>query len=180
MTRTLAAVLLLLAAPLVAQPAAHTISPGMTKAQVIASLGEPLASRQMNEFTYVCYRNECTRASGMNDFVVLRSDSVVDAVVRSATRHYTGKSSSPSPISARAARSARCAAHGGWHTAASMVSRCRADSVFDGFALGVPGQGGCSFWPVSSGLRVAAQNPCLWRTSTWLPRMRADTGDVTW
>ncbi len=87
---------------------------------------------------------------------------------------------SPRAWWALSARSARCAAHGGWHIAASMVSCSRADSVFDGFALGVRGQGGCSFWPVSSGLRVAAQNPCLWRTSTWLPRMRADTGDVTW
>ena len=106
MTRTLATALLLLAAPLAAQPAAHSISPGMTRAQVVASLGEPLTSRQMNEFTYVFYRNECTRACGMNDIVVLRSDSVVDAVFRSPTRHYTGKSSSPEPISARAARSA--------------------------------------------------------------------------
>ena len=109
MTRMLTTALLLLAAPLAAQPAAHTISPGMTKAQVIASLGEPLTSRQMNEYTYVFYKNECTRACGMNDIVVLRSDSVVDAVFRSPTRHYTGKSSSPAPVSARAARSAAAA-----------------------------------------------------------------------
>jgi hypothetical protein len=40
----------------------------------------------------------------MNDLVVLRRDSVVDAILRSANRRYTGTSSSPSPTSRTAAR----------------------------------------------------------------------------
>ena len=35
----------------------------------------------------------------MTDLVVLRRDSVVDAIFRSNTRHYTGTSSSPMAIS---------------------------------------------------------------------------------
>jgi hypothetical protein len=35
----------------------------------------------------------------MNDLVILRRDSVVDAIFRSNTRHYTGTSSSPMAIS---------------------------------------------------------------------------------
>jgi len=37
----------------------------------------------------------------MNDLVILRNDSVVDAIFRSPARHYTGKSSSPAPVSAK-------------------------------------------------------------------------------
>jgi hypothetical protein len=36
----------------------------------------------------------------MNDLVILKGDSVVDAIFRSPSRRYTGTSSSPAPISA--------------------------------------------------------------------------------
>ena len=42
----------------------------------------------------------------MNDLVMLRSDSVVDAIFRSPSRHYTGTSSSPEARSSRNARHA--------------------------------------------------------------------------
>ena len=37
----------------------------------------------------------------MNDLVILKNDSVVDAIFRSPARHYTGTSSSPAPVSAK-------------------------------------------------------------------------------
>jgi outer membrane protein assembly factor BamE (lipoprotein component of BamABCDE complex) len=94
--------LVLLGCPLVvaAQSAAHTIAPGMTRAQVISALGAPTTMRTASDFTYLFYRNECGRRCGMNDLVVLRRDSVVDAIFRSPKRAYSGKSSSPAPISA--------------------------------------------------------------------------------
>lgn len=97
--------LLLVALPFVAGAQAGTISPGMNRGQVVAALGEPVTTRAANEFTYLFYRNDCGKACGMNDLVVLRRDSVVDAIFRSSSRHYTGKSSSPAPISRRAASS---------------------------------------------------------------------------
>ena len=98
--------------PLLAQKAAHTISPGMTRAQVIASLGEPATSRAVGEDSYLFYVNACGRKCGMNDLVVLHSDSVADAIFRSPDRHYTGKSSSPSSIPPRAAARAKPALSG--------------------------------------------------------------------
>ena len=86
-----------------AQQAARTVSPGMNKEQVIAALGSPVTTRAANEFTYVFYKNTCGKACGMNDLVVLRSDSVVDAIFRSPDRHYTGTSSSPAPVPPRVA-----------------------------------------------------------------------------
>ena len=91
-------------ATLGAQQAAHTISPGMTRAQVVTALGKPVTLREADGWTYIFYRNQCTRACGMNDLVVLHADSVVDAIFRSPDRHYTGTSSSPAPIPARVAR----------------------------------------------------------------------------
>ncbi len=89
--------------------AAHTISPGMTRAQVVAALGQPLKVSEADGFTYIFYKNECTRACGMNDLVTLRADSVVDAIFRSTGRHYTGKSSSPEMIPARVAAHSKSA-----------------------------------------------------------------------
>ena len=86
-----------------AQQSARTISPGMTRAQVVSALGQPLTLRESDGYTYIFYRNQCTRACGMNDLVVLHADSVVDAIFRSSERHYTGTSSSPAPIPARVA-----------------------------------------------------------------------------
>jgi outer membrane protein assembly factor BamE (lipoprotein component of BamABCDE complex) len=95
----------LLAVPalLSAQTGEGTVSPGMTRAQVISALGTPATSRTTNEHTYLYYQNSCGRECGMNDLVILQGDSVVDAIFRSPSRHYTGTSSSPNqatPITA--------------------------------------------------------------------------------
>ena len=104
--------LMCLSAPLLAQPAAHTISPGMKRAQVVASLGEPATARTVGDDTYLFYTNACGRKCGMNDLVILHADSVTDAIFRSPGRHYTGKSSSPNAIAPRSAAKARPAAAG--------------------------------------------------------------------
>lgn len=96
--------LVLLALPLTASAQAGTISPGMSRVQVVAALGEPVNTRSASEFTYLFYRNDCGKSCGMNDLVVLRRDSVVDAIFRSPSRHYTGTSSSPAPLPRTAAR----------------------------------------------------------------------------
>src|SRR2546423_7446734 len=72
-----------------------TISPGMSRTQVEAALGTPATVRAASEFTYLFYSNACGRECGTNDLVILRRDSVVDAIFRSPGRHYTGTSSSP-------------------------------------------------------------------------------------
>jgi hypothetical protein len=77
---------------------ARTVSPGMTRSQVVAALGEPSTARTASEYSYLFYPNACGRACGMNDLVILRGDSVVDAIFRSPDRHYTGVSSSPEPV----------------------------------------------------------------------------------
>ena len=94
---------LLYSVPVLAQSAARTISPGMTKMQVIAALGQPATSRSVAEDTYLFYVNSCGKKCGMNDLVILHADSVSDAIFRSPDRHYTGKSSSPTAISPRKA-----------------------------------------------------------------------------
>ena len=96
--------LALVAFPLLAAAQSGTISPGMPRAKVVAALGEPVTARVAEEYTYLFYRNDCGRSCGMNDLVVLRRDSVVDAIFRSTSRHYTGTSSSPAPIAHAAAR----------------------------------------------------------------------------
>jgi hypothetical protein len=90
-------VLCALASPLAAQTPA-TIDPGMTRAQVVAKLGEPLSSRAFDSYTYLLYKNGCEKKCCMNDLVVLDSGKVVDAVFRSPARRYTGTSSSPRMI----------------------------------------------------------------------------------
>ena len=94
---------LLYGTPVLAQSAARTVSPGMSKTQVIAALGQPATSRSVGEDTYLFYLNACGKRCGMNDLVVLHADSVSDAIFRSPDRHYTGKSSSPSSIPPRVA-----------------------------------------------------------------------------
>lgn len=103
MRRFIALLLLALPATLAAQGTVHSISPGMSRAQVEASLGAPITMRTAKEYRYLFYRNECGRACGIHDVVILRSDSVVDAIFRSASRRYTGRSSSPTPLSRREA-----------------------------------------------------------------------------
>jgi hypothetical protein len=75
-----------------------TIDPGMTQAQVVAKLGEPLSTRTYDGHTYLLYKNGCERSCGMSDLVVLDSDKVVDAIFRSNARRYSGTSSSPRMI----------------------------------------------------------------------------------
>jgi hypothetical protein len=95
MRRSIVLSLLCLPTMLLAQQADHIISPGMSRAQVVAALGAPATQRTASEFTYMFYPNSCGRECGMNDLVILRHDSVSDAIFRSPNRHYTGTSSSP-------------------------------------------------------------------------------------
>jgi hypothetical protein len=108
MRRFIVLALLCLPAALHAQQGDLTIAPGMTRAQVVAALGAPATQRTAGEFTYMFYPNSCGRACGMNDLVILKSDSVSDAIFRSPYRHYTGTSSSPEEarpeVAPRAAR----------------------------------------------------------------------------
>jgi hypothetical protein len=75
-----------------------TVSPGMSRTHVEAALGTPSTVRAVSEFTYLFYPNACGRECGINDLVILRRDSVVDAIFRAPNRHYTGTSSSPSAV----------------------------------------------------------------------------------
>jgi hypothetical protein len=102
MRRLIVLAVVLYGTPLVAQ-GAHTVSPGMHKAQVIAALGQPVTARSVGEDTYLFYVNSCGRKCGMNDLVILHADSVTDAIFRSPDRHYTGTSSSPAAIPPRVA-----------------------------------------------------------------------------
>jgi outer membrane protein assembly factor BamE (lipoprotein component of BamABCDE complex) len=81
-----------------------TIEPGMSQAQVVERLGQPMGVRTYGSFTYLFHRNGCEKRCGMNDLVVLDSDKVVDAVFRSSARKYSGDSSSPRAIPASEAR----------------------------------------------------------------------------
>src|SRR6185312_11560237 len=78
-----------------AQSGSGTIDPGMTRAQVIERLGKPATVRTYQGSTYLMYSNKCGKKCGMQDLVILEHDSVVDAVLRSPERHYSGTSSSP-------------------------------------------------------------------------------------
>ena len=112
MRHPLVLALMCFSAPLLAQSMSHTVSPGMKKAQVIAALGEPATARTVGDDTYLFYTNTCGRKCGMNDLVVLHADSVADAIFRSPSRHYTGKSSSPNAIAPKSAARAKPAAAG--------------------------------------------------------------------
>jgi outer membrane protein assembly factor BamE (lipoprotein component of BamABCDE complex) len=90
---------LILPTALGAQSRTNSVSPGMTRARVVAALGAPSTERTVGEFKYLFYANACGKRCGMNDLVILRRDSVADAIFRSNTRHYTGTSSSPMAIS---------------------------------------------------------------------------------
>ena len=102
--RRLVFLMLVGALPLSAQA---VVDPGMAKAQVIAKLGAPAIERTAGDATYLFYRNGCERTCGMSDVVILDKGAVVDAVLRSPKRHYSGASSSPRMIPAAEARKAR-------------------------------------------------------------------------
>ena len=72
-----------------------TVAPGMTREQVIALWGVPVAERQENEWLYLYFRNGCEYSCGMFDLVLLQGGQVVDAVVRGPGHTYSGESSSP-------------------------------------------------------------------------------------
>ena len=95
MRLSIALALLALPSALLAQQTERTVSPGMTRAEVVAALGTPATQRTAAEYTYMFYPNSCGRECGMNDLVILKHDSVSDAIFRSPNRHYTGTSSSP-------------------------------------------------------------------------------------
>ena len=99
--RLLITLILLAHAAVAGAQGAGTISPGMSRAKVVAALGAPNTERTVAEFRYLFYRNACGKECGMNDLVILRNDAVVDAIFRSTSRRYTGQSSSPAPISAK-------------------------------------------------------------------------------
>lgn len=80
------------------------INPGMTRADVITALGNPLAERTSGTQTFLFYKNGVEKRAGMNDLVVLEADKVVDAVFRAPNRTYSGNSSSPVEVTAAAAR----------------------------------------------------------------------------
>jgi hypothetical protein len=92
------------ALPLSAQA---VIDPGMPKAQVVARLGPPILERTSGDAGFLFYVNGCERTCGMNDVVLLDKGVVVDAVFRSAKRHFSGRSSSPRMIPAAEARKAK-------------------------------------------------------------------------
>jgi hypothetical protein len=90
--------------PAAAKQATSTIDSGMTRAQVVAKLGEPLSARSYGGHEYLLYKNGCEKKCGMNDLVVLDSGKVIDAVFRSGARQYSGTSSSPKMILAADAK----------------------------------------------------------------------------
>lgn len=108
-----AAFLLAIIVPAVlgAQSRTNSVSPGMSRAKVVAALGAPSTERTVGEFRYLFFANACGKHCGMNDLVILRRDSVVDAIFRSNTRHYTGTSSSPMAISEKEAAERGAANH---------------------------------------------------------------------
>jgi len=72
-----------------------TVAPGMTRDQVIAVWGPPVAERSRESWTYLFFRNGCEATCGTFDTVFLENGQVVDAVVRGPGHTYAGVSSSP-------------------------------------------------------------------------------------
>jgi hypothetical protein len=129
----LALVLLCAAAVSARAQAPKSIDPGMSQAQVVERLGDPTLSRSSGDFTYLFYKNGCVKSCGMDDVVILRKDSVVDAVFRSPERAYSGKSSSPKMIpadlAARTRPGARDAAPEAVQAGEPMAAPPKADST---------------------------------------------------
>ncbi len=72
-----------------------TVAPGMTREQVIALWGVPVAERSVGNRTYLYFRNGCEVTCGTFDVVFLEGGQVVDAIVRGPGHNYAGTSSSP-------------------------------------------------------------------------------------
>src|ERR1700720_4009312 len=101
--RNFTVVAFLFAAAAGSASAQASIDSGMTKDQVIAKLGKPASEHSSGNATYLFYPNGQEKTVGMSDMVALRDGKVVNAIFRSSARQYTGKSSSPAPVSADAA-----------------------------------------------------------------------------
>jgi len=72
-----------------------TVRPGMSRSEVIAVWGPPVAESQETNRTYLYFRNGCEVTCGTFDVVFLEGDQVVDAIVRGRGHTYAGVSSSP-------------------------------------------------------------------------------------
>jgi hypothetical protein len=83
---------------------AVSIDSGMTKAQVVEKFGKPASERTRGEFTYLFFSNGREKQVGTADIVILQADRVVDAVLRSPRRTYSGKSSSPRALNSKEAK----------------------------------------------------------------------------
>jgi hypothetical protein len=81
-----------------------TVSPGMTRDQVVAVWGVPVAERTQGDHTYLYFRNGCEVTCGTFDVVFLDDDKVVDAIVRGQGHTYSGVSSSPTARTPQEAR----------------------------------------------------------------------------
>lgn len=90
------ALFVLVAAPLAAQTA--TISPGMTRDQVLEQFGRPASERHFGAHDYLLFDAGCSRKCG-DDLVILDHDQVVDAVIRSSNRGYTAANQPPTTLS---------------------------------------------------------------------------------
>jgi hypothetical protein len=77
----------LTAAPLAAQTT--TIAPGMTRDQVETLFGRPAAERHFGAHDYLLFDADCGRKCG-DDLVILDQNKVVDAIIRSSGRAYSG------------------------------------------------------------------------------------------
>jgi hypothetical protein len=64
------------------------VTPGASRADVIAQLGEPVAERTAGDFTLLFYQSGCAPTCAVNDVVVLQGDRVVDALFSTIPRAY--------------------------------------------------------------------------------------------
>jgi hypothetical protein len=103
MRRIISRVALLIIAVAGSASAQASIDPGMSHDQVLAKLGKPSSEHSSGTKTYLYYPNGQEKKMGMSDMVALEDGKVVDAVFRSSSRRYSGKSSSPAPVSEEAA-----------------------------------------------------------------------------
>ena len=97
-TLALTAALLALGASYAHAQGAASIDSAMTRDEVLQRLGAPVGERASGSRTYLFYANGCERTCGMHDLVVLDGDQVIDAIFRSPSRRYTGRSSSPRAV----------------------------------------------------------------------------------
>lgn len=81
-----------------------TVAPGMTRDEVVAVWGTPVAERTEGNHTYLYFRNGCEVTCGTFDVVFLDDDKVVDAIVRGRGHTYSGVSSSPTARTPQEAR----------------------------------------------------------------------------